>query len=285
MRLLLSMLLLLVSCGTKNIVKYVPYRTIEVQNEVKRARENLLIFNNSFSFKASVYNNGNVNLFQGLLCSVHEQWACDTIRDMQLKYKYLCRSWEACLRGDGVSDAASRDELLGRLLYWTVTNDFENVPDNNYIVNGKICKNSTDKRCNVDTVNNPAIFNTLHNLGRYKVGLPQSSSYTYTMVNTVPVGYQLHLQAVTLYINTLQGTCGKICKESIKILVKRNPNNEFYQFLSGNRNKAVDLFLEHTKQSDYKNQNQWWTQRDTVEKSWLQGNAATTIFLGDLLSN
>lgn len=283
----LLLILLLSGCGfgvSKAPDKPKLYRGEEIRLEINRARSNLVLFNNTFSFSKTKFNNGNVNLFHSLLCSIGEQWACNAIKDMQNNYNFICRSWEHCLKGKELLNAASRDEFTGRLLFWTTTKYYNNVPANNYITDGRICKTDSDGRCNVSIYQHRAIYDILNQLGRTKMVVPDAPTYTLLQAKSVPTGYQIHLQAVMVYLNKLHGTCKAVCIETTKVLIKRDPNNEFFQHLAGYHKVAVDLFLKHVKEMTYVKQTQFWQERDSKEKAWLSGNAANTIFLGELLS-
>ena len=286
---LILVLLLITGCGCgfgRNNApdKINKYRAGEITLEINRARDNLILFNNTFSFSKTKFVNGNSRLFEGLLCSSGEQRSCDVIKDMQDKYDFMCRSWEHCLKGDTLLNASSRDEFLGELLFWTTTKYYNNVPDNNYINNGKICKNASDRRCSVNIYQNRAFYSILHKLGRISTSAPYAQLYTLLQAKKAPTGYKLHLQAVMVYLYQLNNICEELCIEAAKILIKRQPQNEFYQYLAGYHKKATDIFLEHTKYLTYVKQGQWWSQRSSSEEAWLSGNAANTIFLGNLLS-
>lgn len=285
---------LLTGCGSGGEKKgpfLEKYRTSEIIDVVTEARNNLLMKDGIFIFSDNK-DNANYNLFGSLLCYSGENWACEQIHRLQ-KYPILCRNpWECgeIVGGKIVKNEASRDEYLGRLLYWGRTKDYfikdYFIKDNtasNYIINDRICNNPTDDRCDVNFIH-VGILAILKRLDLIKGNILGHEVYTLALANSSELGYRLHLQAVTILIYQMLNMCTfSRCPTLTKTLIKRDANNEFYQYLAGNKKLAIDLFLEHSKKINYKVQSQWYLQRDSKEQSWTKANAACIIFIGNLL--
>ena len=258
-----------------------PIKT-QIAEEISRARQNLLMREDAFIFSDD-NDNANFNLFGGILCYSGEKWACDSLKKMN-SYDFLCRNpWECgkIFLGETIPNEASRDELLGRILFWTAT---DKSTAKNYIYNNKICKHPTDDRCDIDYTN-VGILALLRNFNLWTSDIFGYEAVTLASLQSSELGYRVHLQAITILLYKQNKMCSLFpnCTYLINALINRDPDNEFYQYIGGKRQESARLFLLHTKEMNYKVQSHWYTQNKSSEQKWKTANAACTIALGNLI--
>ncbi len=273
MRLLLS-LLLLGSCGTK----------IEVPAKYKAPIE-LDIVNKDFKPLL-----GNENLFAGLLCASGEKDFCKAIYDNITPNGDFCRN-EFKVTPMGCTDlegSFSTDEALGVLLFIVSNKDqalairfWDYIKRNNY----KFCTKANDDKCYIY----PHLYGLMCKTWKYVklvpskemiVGSALEGSILRVSASKVEVSYRTHLLMVHFYLTRLTNNWSKEIQTSANILLNRQPNNMFMQYLAtGTFDRG--LFFERYSQRTAK-MSQWHQQRSDSEQAWKQSVGYDFLFLKNL---
>jgi len=229
--------------------------------------------------------NGNSGLFSGLLCSVGQPEACDHVAQLATEGGLL-RHPDA---DPSAENSSSRDELLGHLLTITTTKDKEHAERVFAIVrDGKICNNSTDTRCSMTPMMWGLMRVTWNHIGLKPSWQMLASNVgdDHTLLvqaESAPTGFELHLIGVNLLLRAKTDTWSSTNTKVAATLAKRQPENEFFQYLAGNNKEAARLLRSHLPEVPTR-QKQWYTERDTVGQEWKNAHNACFWFLAKLFS-
>jgi hypothetical protein len=98
-----------------------------------------------------------------------------------------------------------------------------------------------------------------------------------------PLGFELHLIGVNLLLRAKTDSWSATNAKVAQVLIRRQPDNEFFQWLAGNPKEAVRLLRLHLPKEPIK-QKQWFTERDTAGRAWEDGHNACFWFLATLFS-
>lgn len=253
--------ILLTSCGSQEIPTH-PNEPIELSIENK-------------NFKPL---QGNSNLFGGLLCASGETAFCGFV------YKHITPVGNFCRNESRVTPTVctdkegsfSTDEAYGVLLFIVANKDkalankfWSYIKRNNY----KFCTNANDDKCII----HPHMYRLMYNVWKYvkieptkqmRVSRLLVSSVLRISASKVEVSYRTHLLMVHFYIERLINNWSKELQATANILLHRQPNNLFIQYLStGTFDK--ELFLHYYSERTPK-MTQYFIQRSDSEQAWRQ---------------
>ena len=255
---------------------------------------------------------GDMVLFNGLLCATGDPRACD-----QVKYSQDSdgRWWRSPRRkGDnlGENNSFSRDMALGVMLYLVTYRDtaaadrwMDWVRDNRPCIQRKpfgggclirgahrFCKDDSDNRCTLT----PAIWGVLGRVYQY-LGMSRTSEMRQyedsdgdalpTKATEAPTGYELHLAAVEVFLKAKIDASRVPRETAANKLVNRQPNNPFFRFLKFGNNtdlktRVLSLCPSHRAPHN-SNLRQWAWERDTAESAWRNTSGWDCIFMGNLI--
>lgn len=263
---------------------------------------------------------GDMTLFNGLLCVAGEQIGCEATGNSQGKDGRWWRSprrigWQA-----PVHDVSfSPDQALGVLLYALATTDkraFEawlewleaNRPcvasiNNRCIKKGwvRFCTDDADKRCTLrpaDCVRlemvaaKLALDGSVCRRAARELGIPEDmflplDEFTLEAARINDPGYPRHLAAVGVLLARQLGVGGNKIDEASLILATRDPENPFFLYLKDGSTTAVsDLLLRVCPAVDRLSQDrfQWTWERVYNPEAWKVSMYWECIFLASLLS-
>lgn len=217
---------------------------------------------------------GDASLFNGLACASGDSLACAASAASQGPNGQV---WRAPSRvGVDTENSSSRDMVLGFLLQVLTTKNKDGaLALQGYIeANGKLCTDADDNRCDMT----PAIWGSMYHvwgtLGLVRSTSMEVNSYILpitllTQVQVSPTGYQLHLMGVQLFLLKETGYHHNDLVKASEVLVERQPNNPFFQYINGNREGAAKLTLEQAPTSQPPQRTQWSFERDTAEEAYL----------------
>jgi len=235
---------------------------------------------------------GDAALFNGLLCSSGTQKACAGVANAQNK---STGQWfrSEFYKDNSTENSFSKDMAKGVLLYLLTTKDTESAELwLKYIHKTKrLCTDDDDKRCSI-VPTTWALFNYvwsklgLEKTQNMKAGIIGNSVANLMSAKTSPLGYQLHLVGVSLYIKILTGNMQSNDYKAIEVLVKRQPDNPFFLFLSeGSSKKVIDKTLEWCTADAPREREQWSFERDTSQEAYINKMGHDCIFLLQNLLN
>jgi hypothetical protein len=172
--------------------------------------------------------------------------------------------------------AASNQRLVHYLEAWiifTLNNGF------------KSCNNASDSRGWVT----PAVYTLASYVApQYvpwylKMLNPIAPWLSLLSVKTAPMGYPLHLIAVTCIIRNKTGRWGWITDLIAKRLYKRDPNNPLFAALAGDFDTAENLVHRYKYDrfnTEFESDGQQWAwERDSVEKAWNDSCGWDFVFI------
>ena len=233
---------------------------------------------------------GDALLFDGILCLSGEAASCVAVRNAQGPDG---RMWRAQTRiGKESVNSFSRDMSLGVLAYLVATKDVQLALQwMNWIQNhdGKTCSRATDNRCSFT----PGFWNLFGDVWKY-LGLPKTSEMENDFVSDVltlplqvsvaPSGYPMHLLGVNLLIRKAMNASSLSSRTAASILLAREPQNPFFQYLSSASHQDISLeLLKKCPESKPPFSNQWSFERANSEQSWLSSMGWECIALINFL--
>lgn len=251
---------------------------------------------------------GDMTLFNGILCSSGEAAGCDAVRLSQGPDGQLWRSPRRV--GKDTKNAASRDMGLGGLLYVAATKDVAWA--NRWVAyikaNKKLCTNADDNRCNLTTT-----YVGFHNYLADKIGFsklshglvrdreavmkslagnvppidPKASALDRVWAVLEPVtpsGYALHLLSVQLYAKALVGDWNSTLQWTAERMMKRDPQNVWFMYIAKGKDEDVGKkVLELAPTSKPARTHQWSLERSDAEAAWLSSCGWDFIAMTNLL--
>lgn len=183
-------------------------------------------------------------------------------------------------------DGFSKDMLLGVLLWTLVTRDPAPISRLIKYINrtGCLCEKASDRRCTMTPQ-----MTYLTNRVAKEVGCTERLkndwlfSWVFIALEIIsalvtPLGYQCHLISVKALIWRLLGSKSQVIPN---ILVKRDPSNPWFIYLSGDKDQAAKTLLRLNPQAG--KGSQWSWERDTAEAAWKDSMGWDVIFLCNLL--
>ncbi|MGE1002647.1 hypothetical protein [Ralstonia pseudosolanacearum] len=259
---------------------------------------------------------GDVNLFAGLLCASGERIGCDTVRNAQDESGKWFRSPRRMQQNNlGRKDSFSPDMALGTQLYVSqITNKkafgswlrwLDDVRPC-WIGDGPQCFRSPLLRyCTDDTENGctlrPGDLAILNSTSEYLQTYPptgdtrnllQQAGGALTNIlladaNFNKPGYSQHLTAVEIFLLRLQGHNDDYLSAAALTLAQKQPNNPFFQYLHEGATKRVsDLTLSlcpTPKTGVPKDPSEWSWEREDSDQAWKNSMVWDCIFMANLL--
>lgn len=194
-------------------------------------------------------------LFSGLLCLSGEKIGCDTALRSFSPNGQPHRSPARLTEND-----LSRDMMMGILAYLVGTKDIKTAKLFQkwlYANNKRLCIDAC-------TMTQP-VWGTMGEVWKY-LGLPLTLEMRAGMLTDDlaqmasaqynDLGYTEHLVAVHVLIRQATDTNTATYDKVVDILVKKDPNNPFFQWLDGNLTGAIDLCLTQATYTSHKRE---WT--------------------------
>ncbi|MEY2987531.1 MAG: hypothetical protein RJB13_1052 [Pseudomonadota bacterium] len=236
---------------------------------------------------------GDAALFNGLMCLSGDELACEAVRRSQGSDG---RMWRAELRvaADAVN-SFSRDMALGVLAYIVETRDvglaqrwFAWIKQNDL----RLCRESTDNRCSIT----PPVWTLFREVWLY-LGLtpekemsPTSSLWIDTSFVTLvqaqfaPLGFEVHLTAVSLLLKSKMGQRSDTLKSLAAALVARQPGNPFFVYLNeGPSFRAVQLTNQWCPANPPEYKSEWSFERSIEQQPWLRSMGWECVMLINLI--
>lgn len=277
---------LLVSCGTE-------HSSTPPSKSTKEKLEVLSVKLDAYALSSTEAEEGDSVLFNGIQCLADKDKFAQACADVKASQGADGRMWRAPARVDkDLIDSFSRDMAMGTAAYLVATHDTELAQkwQSYFEKEGKLCSVSSDSRCDFT----PALFGLLGDVWE-NIGLEPSNSMeagqvgddstVYVQTASVDTGYQLHLNSVYLFVKQRMNQSGGVLTSIANKLVERQPNNPWYQYLAGNKDKAGKLVLAQAPATLPKKHTQWSFQRDTAEKAWLNSYGQEFKLLVHLILN
>ena len=256
---------------------------------------------------------GDMTLFNALLCASGEQRGCDAARDAQSADGRWWRSPRRA-RGEGrrPNNSFSRDMSMGVLLYLAVTKDRDAasqwlrwIDKNRPCVLEKpfglgcqirgperFCRNEDNQVCTL-TPGSWAIMKEVWEYLELPLHSKMKSRATQIAGNVLvqeteltDPGYELHLKAVSVYLKQKMNIRHTQRRAMNKVLIEKQPHNPFMQYLNDGPSEAL---LKRTLDrcptyGRYSNRlRQWSWERDTNEQAWKNSMLWDCIFLTNIL--
>ena len=228
-------------------------------------------------------------LWAGLLLAAGEKSQADAIRACQDISGRMYRA--PSLAGIEAKNSFSRDMATGLTLAAASNESLRNGAYRNWIEytleNGCQACNEHDGRC----LMTPGIYWWAHYLGirvpfYYRASAFLNRIYFAIAAAVNPPGYQLHLVGVSLLIQKKLGQWGFLEKTAAARLAKSQPENAFFQYLAGNKDKArwlldeIKFYLENEGQGGM---HQWGWEREDAERAWKDSCGHDIAFMEMLL--
>lgn len=251
---------------------------------------------------------GDMTLFNGLLCAAGVNVGCDAVKRAQSSSGQWWRSPRRIDDRIWDKNQFSKDMAMGVLLYLVKTKDrsaaqrwwswmadnrpciIENPFNGGCIKHGeyRLCRRHENETCTI----NPGLYDLMGRAWRFIGMTPPDRMRQFTgvdenteelLASTTPTGYQLHLRGVTILLNMLMNYKVPNQRRLAQILLRRQPENIFFRFLAeGRSTKFQNLFTQQCAISvpggNYKKW-QWAWERDTKEKAWSEKMFWDCIFI------
>ncbi|MEZ4743784.1 MAG: hypothetical protein R3B45_15285 [Bdellovibrionota bacterium] len=242
---------------------------------------------------------GDMVLFNALLCQSGYQASCFAVlRSQEASGRWRRSPLHVNKPVHHEAGIFSKDHVLGLLIYFLTTEDresatkwyswLENVSPRTFPYAMKVCEK-------VHCVITPNLFSLMFRVWR-ELGLRPSSQMSMhryaandrslTLEAKRLSGYQLHLKAVAaLLLNLLD----ERPQHLINLLIKKQPDNPFYQYLAESPKEGVaenmlDKCRVITDESYRENSgHQWSWERDTEEEAWRYSMGWDCIFMANTL--
>lgn len=235
-------------------------------------------------------NDGDVMVYAGMLALSGEEIGISTCKRSQGPDGKIWRS--PARIGVDVVDSNSRDQMLGFMAYLVASKDVEAAKKfQQYLENNK-WKLGNDATDNRETLT-PTMYGLMGYVWKflklpinwrmrlcmgpvYYVGQFISSTFS-------PVSYQTELVGDCLLIMHKIGINNVLNKVIANALIKRDPENAFYQYLVGNLDKAIDLALEQMPDKCPDSAYIWSFEAPTSEGQYVYSMGWDYIFLMNLI--
>lgn len=268
-------------------------------------------------------NDGDMTLFNGLLCSANVPEGCDAVTQSQdLKTGQWYRSPRRRIAGSvGAVNSFSPDMAIG-LYHWLVSSP---TPQNkakfeawiDWLSKNKRCLDSECKRqwprfCPDDDLDQPngeygctMRPGDLATLGvvTEKIGIvirdkqirelteewrASANTLAWISAHTNEVGYRLHLAASVLYLYKRLGIKDDALNDAELSLVTRQPKNPFFAFVNGDKVRATSLAsslcpANQASISPVGQRIQWSWEREDSDEAWKRSMLWECIFISNLL--
>jgi hypothetical protein len=257
------MLLICVACGGAETTQVSAYRVDELRalRDKSLAAAAATYFDGTFTVQEGTQpNQGNANLFHGLLCYSGDAASCSLVQSLECADHALKRApWRTC-------DEYSRDELLGHLLVHVSTRTKPVLPSA------------------FPFAMTPEMWFAAWRGGvnDRSLGRLYDEKALLAEAKANPLGYRVHLVAVHLLLRQRSGLWNSAYRNVAKALRDRQPSNPFYRWIyEGGNPTVIDQVLALGAQSSTK-QRFWLWQEDDMAKA-TQAHAVSFVFMTNLL--
>ena len=255
---------------------------------------------------------GDMTLFAGLLCASGEKRGCEMVRNSQGTDGRWWRSPRRNPGNNGERHSFSRDMSMGVLLYLATTRDSDAalkwlnwIEDSRpcVVTNpltrdciqkglGRYCTDDDNATCTITPGNWALMGRVWETLGlakssEMKLSRGMDGDISELEVQHTPLGYQLHLEAVDIYIKQILGVAESSRQAVAKVLQDRQPDNPFFSYLNGSDAAAIANSIHNLCPMrglrDGGSHNQWSWERDTASQAFKDSMGWDCIFLNNLL--
>lgn len=222
---------------------------------------------------------GDAVLWNGLMCLVGKDFACNAVRESFSDNGKPNRSpyWRVTPRPE---NDFSRDMLMGFLAYLVKTKDIElaerfriYVENNEY----KLCTNATDSRCSLTPTTWGLMAYVWEYLGLPLWGnMPVSKSLYFTALrvqaDATETGYPSHLIAAHIVICKYMQLSNFGIDAAISALYRLDPRNPLFILLKNGTSEqfALEMLTQMPESKPESDDLQWSTERFSEEKAWLR---------------
>lgn len=206
-------------------------------------------------------NQGNANLFHGLLCWSGDQASCELAISLRCPTGHLKRApWRVC--GD-----ESRDEFIGQAFVALKTKSVFSLP-------GSYPFSVT-----------PVWARTMK-LAGFNISAPGDHALLLAQAKSVPANYELHLVALQAWVRRIKGEDTQALDLVFVELRKRHPSNIFYKYLraGGATKEIIDEFLAWAPKTPVLQQAYWPYEKPPSEYSNAKAHSASIVFMANLLA-
>ena len=258
------------------------------------------------------YDDGDMILFGGLLCTAGVQEGCDLVAYSQSETGQFWRSPDQVEQwGSGQSNQFSNDAVTGLIAYFLKTMDkdrllkffqflttqSEPLPDPivTFDHGTRSCLADNNFTCVIGGEGWNWFYFIADQLGvanslppdekepRKKYGqIPALVKYR-ALVNPLGPGSDLHLVGVDLWLRKIAGLWNSDDDLAAAVLAARSPDNPFFLMLHlGNDKRVVDAIRSKCSAGPQDSQDQWTWERnleDSTQKPWLSSMRWDCIFL------
>lgn len=238
---------------------------------------------------------GDAALFNGLMCLSGDELACEAVRRSQGSDG---RMWRAELRvaSDAVN-SFSRDMALGVLAYLVETRDvglaqrwMAWIKENDL----RLCRESSDNRCLIT----PPVWTLFRDVWLYLGLTPteemssrsslwiDSTFVTLMQAQFAPLGFELHLTAVSLLLRKKMGQRSETLQSLAGALVARQPRNPFFVYLNeGVSFRTVQLTSQWCPEQPPQYKSEWSFERNSNQRPWLRSMGWECVMLINLMES
>lgn len=256
---------------------------------------------------------GDMTLFNGLLCASGESLGCEAVRLSQAEDGGWYRSPRLVGTRGTNKTSFSRDMSMGAMLYLVKTRDInaaeswlnwinknrpcvlENPFGDGCLSYGfhRYCRDEKNQSCTLT----PASWGIMDKVWRYLGlnpsgqmafyrGMDEDFSVLEAMFNS---GYARHLKGVYSLLLHLMDKSPDIQNRLNSILASAQPNNPFFRYLEeGKTDEIKELVLElcpAPSEGEPSRKAQWSWERDEDERAWKDSMGWDCIFMANLLNS
>lgn len=235
-------------------------------------------------------NDGDVMAYAGMLALSGEEIGLSTAKRSQGPDGKI---WRSPMRVDvPAADSNSRDQMIGFMAYLVASKDVEAAKMfQKYLENNK-WKLGNDATDNRETLT-PAAYGLMGYVWKY-LGLPVNWKmrlcmgpiyYTGQYLSAVfsPVSYQTELVGDCTLIIQKMNMDNMLNKHIARVLVRRDEQNAFYQYLVGNYDVAIELALEQMPDKCPESAYIWSFEPETSSNQYVYSMGWDYIFLMNLI--
>ena len=251
--------------------------------------------------------NGDMVLFNGLLCSVDVKEACEYVKASQfIKEGHphtgrFFRSPQARKQYEASNvepnNAFSRDMMLGVLLYLAHTKDVKTLQSFGSFLQrskGQLCFKADDNRCDSGPNMRYLLLRVSQRLKQpltlSGIAVVNAEIYLSSLLASArfgELGFPQHLIAVQVYLLEELSLSKTFTVDQVRqTLHSRNPKNAFFSWLARDYQVAISQFFRYAPSQVIEpgKQRQWSFERADAEEAHLASFAWDFIFLGKLMS-
>jgi len=255
---------------------------------------------------------GDMTLFNGLLCASGESKGCDAVARSQGGDGRWWRSPARVGGNRGQKNSFSRDMTMGVLLYLAQTRDVDAALDwlgwietnracaiENPFTDGcflrgphRVCRDDEDYRCTIT----PAVWAAMYHVWRHLELAPTTEMEFHAayvdpladpLASITPAGYQSHLVGVSAYLEQVLSRTNGPGAELAERLADDQPRNPFFVYLRDGGTLSVAqqvlALCPHPRDGLSAVKHQWSWERDQDSEAWKESMGWDCVFMANLL--